>query len=1129
MAPRLSLPLERIRDHYDVVVVGSGYGGGIAASRLARAGRSVCVLERGEERQPGEYPDTLPEAAGQLQAQTPAGSIGPATGLFDFHVHPDINVLVGCGLGGTSLINANVSLRPDPRVFDDSRWPAALKEDIGGFAEGVRRAEEMLKPQPYPETWPALAKLDAQFHAAAALDQPISRTPINVTFEDGLNHVGVEQHKCSLCGDCVSGCNYGAKNTTLMNYLPDASNHGAEIFTGARVRHVERRAGRWLVQFQPLDGFRTRFDAPLTFVSADVVVLAGGTLGSTEILLRSRANGLPLSDQLGRRFSGNGDVLAFAYDTKEPMNGIGSGHRDPASLPPVGPCITTVIDLRHTPALDQGLIVEDGSIPGALGPILGATFVAAAGTGTLHGTMGQLAARAELELETALHGAHDGALAHTQTFLVMGHDDAQGQLSLEDDRLRIAWPGVGQQPAILAANRELAGVAEALGGVFVKNPIWSDLCRHSIVTVHPLGGCAMGEGAEAGVVNHKSQVFAGPTGTAVHEGLYVCDGAVVPMALGVNPLITISGLAERSVALLARDRGWTIDYQLPSAPKAAVREQKTSLQFTERMSGFFSTVATADYAAGEARGKADGSTCEFVLTIVSEDLDQMLSDPTHPAGIYGTVTAPALSPDPMEVSGGLFNLFVENPDQAGVRNMRYRMLLHTTDGRELFFDGHKTIEPASIFRIWPATSTLYVTVHDGATDAFPVLGRGILHIALTDFVKQMTTMDVRNAPSMAARLEGLARFGKLFAGTLWHTYGGVASALFSHDEPAPARKKRPLRAPAPEIHAVVADDGAELRLIRFHGGGKGPMIAAPGFSNSTEPFMFDGLETTFAEFFVARGYDVWLFDYRASPALPVARTQFSLDDVARRDWPAAVAHVRQATGARDVQVVGHCVGSLTTYMALLSGLTGVRQFVSSQLTPHIDVEIADRLKAGIHLDEAMRLMGLTGVDTGNATSPTLAHIDQLLALYPMPADWRALGGVARRIFAIYGHVLKPANLNPATADALGEMFGFGNLTAFSQITELLRKGHLVDRDGRDTYLPQAQRLKLPIAIIHGADNVFFFPRGSERTYEWLCEQNGPALYSRHVIPGYAHLDCFIGAHAARDVFPIVAAELDKGN
>src|SRR5579859_3011057 len=108
---RLSSPPEQIKGHYGVVVVGSGYGGGIAASRLARAGRRVCVLERGREIQPGEYPRKLEETVPEFQVDTELGTVGSRTALFDLHVNADINVMVGCGLGGTSLINANVGLR----------------------------------------------------------------------------------------------------------------------------------------------------------------------------------------------------------------------------------------------------------------------------------------------------------------------------------------------------------------------------------------------------------------------------------------------------------------------------------------------------------------------------------------------------------------------------------------------------------------------------------------------------------------------------------------------------------------------------------------------------------------------------------------------------------------------------------------------------------------------------------------------------------------------------------------------------------------------------------------------------------------------------------------------------------
>jgi cholesterol oxidase len=119
-----------MKDHYDAVVVGSGYGGGVAASRLARAGQKVCVLERGREIQPGEYPKTMLAAVRELQIDTPAGHVGSRTGMFDMRQNGDINVFVGCGLGGTSLLNASVSLKPDPRVFEDTRWPQTVRDDV---------------------------------------------------------------------------------------------------------------------------------------------------------------------------------------------------------------------------------------------------------------------------------------------------------------------------------------------------------------------------------------------------------------------------------------------------------------------------------------------------------------------------------------------------------------------------------------------------------------------------------------------------------------------------------------------------------------------------------------------------------------------------------------------------------------------------------------------------------------------------------------------------------------------------------------------------------------------------------------------------------------------------------------
>lgn len=773
MWQRLSSSPGTMKEHYTAVVVGSGYGGGIAASRLARAGQSVCLLERGPERQPGEFPDTLLEAGKNVQVDAPDGHVGSRSAQFDFRVNPDINVVLGCGLGGTSLINANVSIEPEPRVFEDPRWPAALRHDAATvLADSYRHARTMLKPSPYPSDWPALPKMAAHQKSAGAMDQKFYRTDINVTFEDGINHVGVEQRKCSLCGDCVTGCNEGAKNTTLMNYLPDAHNHGAEIFTNVNVKFVERQGDKWQISYEVLDSNRQAFDGALMQVTADIVVLAAGTLGSTEILLRSAAKGLPMSAQLGERFSGNGDVLGFCNNADTEIRGIGWGRQ--RALAPVGPCITSIIDMREQPDLEDGLIIEEGSLPGAMAPLLASAFAtAAAAAGGPKTSVTDFLGRELRQVESLIGGARIGAVDRSQTFLIMSHDGSDGRMQLENDRLRITWPGVGGKAAIVHDNEQLKRASEALGGVYIKNPTWHAILHHNIVTVHPLGGCVMADSADAGVVDHKGRVFNGATGTTVHDGLYVCDGAIVPRSLGVNPLLTISALAERNLALMAQDRGWSIDYTLPSAPRSGAHELKPGLQFTEKMSGYFSTAELASFEAGAARGQRDDSPMDFILTIVTDDVEAMIADPDHAARIYGTVTAPALSPQPLTVVDGTFNLFSVNQDDPSIRNMRYRMQLHADDGTTYYFDGYKTIVHASLLQAWPATSTLYVTVYAGTDETAAVNGKGILHIRPTDFARQMTTMEIRHPKNMEERISALARFGKLFAGVMWENYSGL--------------------------------------------------------------------------------------------------------------------------------------------------------------------------------------------------------------------------------------------------------------------------------------------------------------------------------------------------------------------
>ena len=160
---------------YDVVVIGSGYGGAIAASRLARAGKRVCVLERGAERQPGTYPNSPLGMLANVQFDSPQVRGGSPTALFDVRYNKDINIVVGCGLGGTSLINAGICLRPDTRIFANDTWPSELRNEAVLEPYFVQ-AEQMLRPSVTPDTYLKLSKTTALGQATSYYEDASTNT-----------------------------------------------------------------------------------------------------------------------------------------------------------------------------------------------------------------------------------------------------------------------------------------------------------------------------------------------------------------------------------------------------------------------------------------------------------------------------------------------------------------------------------------------------------------------------------------------------------------------------------------------------------------------------------------------------------------------------------------------------------------------------------------------------------------------------------------------------------------------------------------------------------------------------------------------------------------------------------------
>jgi cholesterol oxidase len=516
---------------YDAVVVGSGFGGGITACRLAEAGWRVCVLERGRRFGRGDFPESPEQAPRALWHP----SLNPG-GLFELRLMRDVAVLGASGVGGGSLVYANVQLRAPPDVFDEA-WPAAItRQALDPYYD---RTEEALQPRPTPEQ-PPLRRI-ASFEALARrAGREAQRLPLAVHFgEDRRNPFsGAPQQGCTNLARCDLGCPRHAKNTVDITYLARAESMGAEVFPLHEAQQLEPPAddrGPWRVGFRDLQ-YRNEGS-----VEAPVLVLAAGALGSTRLLLKNKRRLGRLSPALGTRFSGNGDALGLVFDPgADDVAGARIDH---------GPVMTDALDF--TP--ESRFMLADGGLPGNFAGLLDIVRGFNALTGWRRQLVRLKQAAARLWASDQLVSPRDVKLARrppitdSLVFLMIGRDAANGRMRLTPllRRFDVVWSKADSQglfDAMRAKTEELAERAEATPFFALDaGPLGK------FITVHPLGGAPMSDDPAEGVVDEHGGVHG-------YGGLYVSDGAIVPTSLGVNPSKTIAALAERNVEHLLRER-----------------------------------------------------------------------------------------------------------------------------------------------------------------------------------------------------------------------------------------------------------------------------------------------------------------------------------------------------------------------------------------------------------------------------------------------------------------------------------------------------------------------------------------------------------------------------------------------
>jgi cholesterol oxidase len=560
--------------HFDVVVVGSGFGGAVCAYRLAEAGQRVCVLERGKAYPPNSFPRTQHGMSRNFWDPSEG-----RFGMFNVWSFKGIEALVSAGLGGGSLIYANVLLRKPREWFVQQqahakgveRWPIGYDD----LAPHYDRVEVALGAQPYPfhvAPYDATLKTRALEKAANALGLCWELPNLAVTFAATAgghpvpgepieeppgqqNLHGRTRYTCRLCGECDIGCNYGSKNTLDYNYLTRAKHAGADLRTLAEVQTFAPRPGGGFtvgyVQHEPAEEPGRPHGRRAVEVTADRLVLSAGALGSTYLLLKNRRRFPALSEKLGAGFCGNGDLLTFAVKCFEERE----GERVPYDLGPTyGPVITSTV--RVADAVEEngrcpppgpagpgrGFYVQDAGYPAFV-----TWLIETVNVGTIRRLL-RFAVRwgrlrlgrdpsADFSAEIAEFLGECALSRSSLPLLGMGRDVPDGTFTLgKDGYLECDWTFETSRTYFKRVRDTMEAITRAFGGRFVPNPTYR-LSR--VITVHPLGGCPMGATVEEGVVDPFCEVFNYP-------GLYVADGSVMPGPVGPNPALTIAALADRT-------------------------------------------------------------------------------------------------------------------------------------------------------------------------------------------------------------------------------------------------------------------------------------------------------------------------------------------------------------------------------------------------------------------------------------------------------------------------------------------------------------------------------------------------------------------------------------------------------
>lgn len=509
---------------FDVIVIGSGFGGSVSALRLAEKGYSVAVLEKGKRWRKEDFPRTNWNIRKNLWI--------PRLGCHGYQmVTPFKHVIIlhGGGVGGGSLVYANQLLVPPPEVFDNPDW--GIPDCEARLKPFYETARKMLGANPSPQVGAAdkyLREVGIELRGQDTFHKNdvgvFFGTPDKTVPDPYFNGKGPERTGCTFCGACIVGCPVGAKNTLDQNYLYLAEGLGAEIVPESEVIGVRPGTDGYDV----ISRKSTRTSRPEKVYRARKVVFSGGAIGSVKLLMKCRHEGLlpNLSNQLGNFVRTNSEAILGVRSNDETTN-----WSDQIA-------ITSGIYADDTTHIEMVRFNKGSDV------LLNLLTLMADGGGKHPRWIRYLGSIGRHPLQFLSLLWPFGKASNTTVVLVMQTDKNHLKLDYKPRWWRFGGKsmnstvpsGMARSPAYIPiANEVTRRLARKMDGIPLSG--LPEVVFNAPTTAHILGGCCMGATPEKGVVGFNGEIFGYPN-------LFVADGSVVAANLGVNPSLTITALSE---------------------------------------------------------------------------------------------------------------------------------------------------------------------------------------------------------------------------------------------------------------------------------------------------------------------------------------------------------------------------------------------------------------------------------------------------------------------------------------------------------------------------------------------------------------------------------------------------------